>query len=327
MKTPLVSVILPIYNVEDYLERCINSILNQKYKNIEILAINDGSTDKSLEILRKFSRLDSRVKITNKKNGGQASARNLGIELAQGEYILMVDSDDYLEENTILECIKEIVNTRYDLLIFDFYRVNNKGIKKHIVTGTKLHTASTVPWNKFYRKSLWENLSFPEGYWYEDLGIVPVVVANSRYIKKIDKPLYNYDISRQDSQTNTINPKRITDLITMVINVYNQLKLNQKLLIYEKELESLFIEHILYNLVLKLIFVDDLNLKDQIINKVNKTLNLYFPNWKKSEFINKRGINGKVKWFIIDSYLNGKYQYAKYLWRYPKNIKNFFNKI
>ena len=97
----LISVIVPVYNVEEYLEECLNSILVQTYTNLEILIVNDGSTDNSLEILQEFSQRDSRITIFTKENGGLSSARNLAIDEAKGEYFTFIDSDDYIEENYI----------------------------------------------------------------------------------------------------------------------------------------------------------------------------------------------------------------------------------
>ena len=95
----MISVIIPIYNVEKYLTKCIESVINQTYKNLEIILVNDGSTDNSKEIIDKYSSIDSRIKVINKKNGGLSDARNVGIELAKGEYITFLDSDDWIELN------------------------------------------------------------------------------------------------------------------------------------------------------------------------------------------------------------------------------------
>ena len=94
-----ISIIVPVYNTEKYLSKCLNSLIKQTYKDIEIIVVNDGSKDKSLEIAKKFAKQDNRIKVFNKENGGLSSARNFGIEKASGEYIGFVDSDDYIKEN------------------------------------------------------------------------------------------------------------------------------------------------------------------------------------------------------------------------------------
>ena len=98
MKRIIVSIIVPIYNTEKYLRKCVDSILKQTYENLEVILVNDGSPDNSLEICREYERLDSRVKVINKKNGGLSSARNAGLEICTGKYITFVDSDDYLKK-------------------------------------------------------------------------------------------------------------------------------------------------------------------------------------------------------------------------------------
>ena len=118
---PKISVIVPIYNVEKYLEKCLGSIINQTYKNLEIICVNDGSTDNSLEILKKYSNQDSRIIIIDKKNGGLSSARNEGLKIATGEFIGFVDSDDYIESNTYEECILKFKeDITIDMVCFSF---------------------------------------------------------------------------------------------------------------------------------------------------------------------------------------------------------------
>lgn len=114
-----ISIIVPIYNVESYLKRCLDSLINQTYSNIEIILINDGSTDLSGDISSKYAKIDKRIKLINSSNKGVSCARNKGLELASGDYIMFVDPDDYIELNTCEMLIKNIGNN--DILIFNFY--------------------------------------------------------------------------------------------------------------------------------------------------------------------------------------------------------------
>ena len=128
MNNPKISVIIPVYNVERYLSECLNSIINQTLKEIEIICVNDGSTDSSLSILKENASKDDRIKIIDKENEGQGYARKVGLDIATGEYILFCDSDDYYAELTVFEelynCIAE---AKTDLVVFNFYRlINNK---------------------------------------------------------------------------------------------------------------------------------------------------------------------------------------------------------
>ncbi|MCO7124212.1 glycosyltransferase family 2 protein [Sporolactobacillus shoreicorticis] len=322
MNRPLVSIIIPIYNVEAYLERCLISIIRQTYTNIEILAINDGSTDRSDQILHAFQKKDQRIRIIEKTNGGQASARNLGLDLANGEYLLMVDSDDYIDADTVNQCLMTMVQNQYDLIIFDFYQMKANGHKKRIYNGTGLHDAGTVPWNKFYKKILWEDLRFPEGYWYEDLGIVPAVVARAKKIGKLDESLYYYETGRKESQTNLLATEKLFDIISMVENVYEEMKKN-KLHVKNKDLEVLFFRHLFYaTLLLKVPYIENHVARKKLIMKVSATMNAYFPNWKYPSFVDGNFITNLLIKLSISCYLHHFILLGNLFWKYPKKIKN-----
>ena len=119
-KDRLVSIIVPVYNVEKYLSKCIESLINQTYTNIEILLINDGSTDNSKKICEQFKEKDSRIKLINKENGGLSDTRNKGLQEAIGKYIAFVDSDDYINENTVEDNLKTAIEKNADIVIFCF---------------------------------------------------------------------------------------------------------------------------------------------------------------------------------------------------------------
>ena len=115
MKNPLVSVIIPIYNVEKYINKTINSVINQTYKNLEIILVNDGATDNSLEICKKYNEIDSRIMIIEKENGGLSSARNAGLDVAKGEYISLIDGDDFIESHFIEYLLSLIIKSEADI--------------------------------------------------------------------------------------------------------------------------------------------------------------------------------------------------------------------
>ena len=125
------TVIVPIYNSENYIERLISSLLKQKYGDMEILLINDGSTDGSLSICQKYEKIDKRIRVINKENGGVSSCRNCGIELATGSYLTFVDSDDYIDTEAYMKCMKVMLDTDVDLLKFSYYKENDKGRIKY----------------------------------------------------------------------------------------------------------------------------------------------------------------------------------------------------
>ena len=128
MQNDLVSVIVPIYNVEKYLKKCIDSIINQTYQNIEVILVDDGSTDNSGKICDEYIEIDSRISVIHKKNGGLSSARNAGLEKANGKYILFEDSDDYIEENLFQKCIKKMQIEDADICVFGYQKENDDGV-------------------------------------------------------------------------------------------------------------------------------------------------------------------------------------------------------
>ncbi|EUJ25402.1 glycosyltransferase family 2 protein [Listeria cornellensis] len=215
MTAAKVSIIIPIYNIEKYVERCLDSILAQSYQNFEVLAVDDGSTDHSGMLLKRYVDQDTRVSIIQKPNGGQASARNLALTQASGDYILMIDGDDYILPNLLEKCVAELEKGA-DMVVFDYLSLDKKKQKHYVSVGSSPITASTAPWNKMYAAHLWKDTFFPEGYWYEDLGVVPFLLLKSQKTCKINEAFYVYDQSREDSQTNTISLARYLDILAVL---------------------------------------------------------------------------------------------------------------
>lgn len=324
MDNPLVSIIVPVYNVEEYLPRCIKSILAQTYPNFELLLINDGSTDNSLHILEQFSRLDERITIYSKDNGGQASARNLGLEKMNGEYLIMVDSDDYIDHKLLEVCLEAMSNHNCDLVLFDRYDVNQNGDKRYysIGSGTSIRDAGSIPWNKFYKAELWEGCYFPEGYWYEDLGVIPVIVSRARKIVNINIPLYYYETTRNGSQTNAIRASKFLDIIAMLDNANNKIK--ELGLLEEKKLEvqKLYIEHLIYvTILIRVVKVKDKSVRVELIDKINSFVKKELPDWRDIEYSQGNLLTSRIRKLILELYLNKNFLLGDLIWKYPKLIK------
>ena len=155
-----VSIIVPIYNSEKYIERCIKSILNQTYKNFELILINDGSTDKSIDILNKYKKIDKRISIIDKKNEGVAKTRNLGIQKAKGKYVMFIDNDDFINKNYVETYYKIIKEKKLDIVIGGYERVNSKGkVIKRVEFKNRPFNKEMIykicsPWAKIYKKFL-----------------------------------------------------------------------------------------------------------------------------------------------------------------------------
>lgn len=206
----LISVIIPIYNVEKYLNKCIDSIINQTYINIEIILINDGSTDNCGDICEEYKKMDNRIVVIHSKNKGVSSARNIGLEISKGKYILFVDSDDWLERDMIKELYNNLIKTKSQISICNYYEIingnkysNNLNIKESFNTEKFIEYAFD---ENYFRGYLWNklfsrNIIFDENSLFikfdenihicEDLLFSFKVAQNANKICYIDKKLYN----------------------------------------------------------------------------------------------------------------------------------------
>ncbi len=229
-KTPLISIIVPIYNTEKYLEECLESLQNQQYKYIEVLMIDDGSTDNSMSICKSFANRDKRFKYFHKENGGMSSARNLALDNAVGDYILYVDSDDMVFENIITECLKVIGDA--DMVQFGYshgtgYPGTQLEFRESILDGEEimkeyLFCGPDVVWNKLYKKSIFESLRFKEGIIHEDTFILPHIMLNAKRVVNINKTLYFYRIRENSTMTSKFSRKKM-DIIKCTDNLISLL--------------------------------------------------------------------------------------------------------
>ncbi len=213
---PLISIIVPVYNVEKYLERCILSIINQSYSNIEIIIVNDGSTDGSEDIINKYKKEDSRIKSIYQENGGLSSARNTGIDCCNGEYIMFVDSDDYIHANMTKTLYTNMIENDADISVCDFYwDYDDKIIQEtntnecHFYTGDEVifqlrdnNLITVVAWNKLYKKELWDDLRYPNGRIHEDEYVIHKLLEKCKGIVYTNDKLYYY-IKRGESISST----------------------------------------------------------------------------------------------------------------------------
>ena len=215
---PLISVIVPVYNVEKYLKKCVYSIINQTYKNIEVILVDDGSPDKCGMICDEFVSVDSRIKVIHKRNGGLSSARNAGIEIAKGQYIGFVDSDDTIEP-FMYEKLYQINKKNKTLLsvcaVNYIFPNGEKKRKKELgedrvfgfenaIIEMNMHTYFDMgAWSKLYDRNLFDGIRFPEGKLSEDFYIMYKVFDKAQKISYVDQPCYNY-LQRKNSITHNI---------------------------------------------------------------------------------------------------------------------------
>lgn len=260
---PIISIIVPVYNSEEYLEKCIESILNQTFKSFELILVNDGSTDSSKEICDKYRDMDKRVITIHKQNEGQASARNYGLEIAQGEYIGFVDSDDWIEINMFEVLYNACIKEDADISIMGLRELNESKtyyfeyIPKSIELNEILKRA--YPWNKLFKRSLFINheLKFTSGRYYEDLELIPKLFIESKKNAIVSKIGYNY-LKRSDSTTNT-KDKKILDLLWAYTEIKKYLISKNYYRQYEEEFKKSikylysFYANILYSYPMKFV--------------------------------------------------------------------------
>ena len=221
---PLVSVIVPVYNVEDYLEQCLKSICGQTLPGIEIIIIDDGSTDSSGPICDAFAADDSRIKVIHKKNEGLAAARNDGIALARAEYIMFVDSDDWVEPEFCELPYRIAEENDADLVVFGIRRINRRGkpasqstfpvegiISKEDILVKYWSSVDTAAWNKLYRRYLFEGIWYPEGHLSEDIAVTYRLIQKAENVFLLNRTLYNYRLSRPGSITGVRSKQLMED--------------------------------------------------------------------------------------------------------------------
>ena len=264
-----ISVIIIAYNIEEYIERCLKSVLMQSLSEIEIIIINDGSTDNTLKIINELVINDSRVKIINKKNSGIIEARKSGIEIASGEYILFVDGDDWLELNACDRLYEIATENNLDLIIYNAFWVykdkkdsysiikNKESIKLDPLKNLFLGKIIPAMWGKLIKREFLNkfNIDYPNKISYgEDLATVSSLLINKPKIDILNECLYNY-YQRENSITNMVSNKFL-DIIEAINFIELQLKEKNIYDKYKKEFEYMLYNHLF---ILKFITINHLS--------------------------------------------------------------------
>lgn len=206
MESPLISVIVPVYNVEPYLDRCVNSLVSQTYKNLEIILVDDGSTDASPKMCDNWAEKDKRIRVIHKNNGGAADARNAGLDLATGEYIAFVDSDDWIDLNYYEILYKQLIQSNAQIaasgviLSYDDHEdMTRYAQKAGIYTPEEaLQTIQNnagflaVAWNKLYEKNIFQKMRFPCGVLYEDEFVIYRLMSRANRLVLCSEVYYHY---------------------------------------------------------------------------------------------------------------------------------------
>ena len=298
---PKVSVIVPIYNVEKYLEKCINSLLSQTLEDIQIILVNDGSKDNSGNIAREYEKNNkNRIIYVEKENGGLSDARNYGLKYATGDFIAFLDSDDYIEKNAYEEMYNKAIEENADYVECDFiWEFPNKiRVDKQYPYKNKKEMLSfvrVVAWNKLIKRQLItdNNLEFPKGLRYEDVEFTYKLIPFVNRFAYVDKPFIHY-VQREDSIANVQN-ERTAEIFTVLDNVIEFYKKNNIYEEYRNELEYNYARYLLCSSLKRMCKIKDKSIREKLLTESWERLNLNFPNWKENVILKTVNI-GKNKY-------------------------------
>lgn len=317
----IVSIIVPIYNVESYLDKCLSSILNQTFGEFEVLLVDDGSTDKSPDICSKYVNIDRRFKYIKKENGGLSDARNYGIANAQGKYLIFIDSDDYVKDTYIDHMLKAIESNKCDIAICGFYRVNGEHdvidsikltmIKERVVSGLTVIKKSfdengwalACAWNKIYKKEIFNNLQFAKGRYYEDGFIFPSLFLNVKRVCIVQENLYFYVQRNNSIMHSGMNIKKLKDGNLSLINKINTLKSTHDTELYILAIQD-YKNWILSTWIENRTLINDHKLRPYFQNQYRKCVKVSHPFTTKSLIKDVLGYINLDFFFLIRKSIN-----------------------
>lgn len=288
-----VSIIVPFYNVEKYIEKCLTSLVNQTLEEIEIILVNDGSKDKSIKVAKDFEqKYPAKIRYYEKPNGGLGDARNFGIKFAKGEYIAFLDSDDYVEPTMYEEMYEMAIKEKSDMVECDFWWEYPNKKKEDIGVEYKnqndmLLKARVVAWNKLIKKDIYEKhpeARFAVGLRYEDVEGFYKILPYINKVSFIRKPFIHY-VQRNNSISNTQNKKNEEMFIVLdnVLNYYKEKNIYEK---FEKELEYTYTRYLLCSSLKRISKIQEKQIRKDLLEKTWNELNTKFPDWKKNKILN-----------------------------------------
>lgn len=297
----LISIIVPIYNVEKFIDKCMDTILGQTYKNIEIVLVDDGSPDNCPKIIDEYAKKYDNVFAYHKKNGGLSSARNFGLKKSHGKYICFIDSDDYISTKYIEVLYNKIVEEKADIAICNYYRVyKNKEVECVAGKFKTEYFITPAAWNKLYKRNLFDNIEYPIGKYYEDLGTTPKLIMNCKKISYVDDFLYYY-FQNDNSIMKNVNPK-IYDIYEIIDEIIRYSKKQKKYDEYKEQIELATIFHVLIGTSYRI--SRDKNFKKKDLIEIENNVKKHFPNYSKNRKINDLSLEYRlfIKMFKMKFY-------------------------
>lgn len=307
------SIIVPVYNVEKYLAKCLTSLLEPDLADYEIIAVNDGSTDRSRDILTEWhEKWPGLIRPVDTPNGGLGHARNVGISVAKGEYLLFVDSDDYLRPNAVRE-VMETLEEPFDIGVFDFVHVDEQGRELASFTGCDREGPFRLKdWpeflfsplnscNKIWRRSLFPDngISFPIRLWFEDLASSPKLYLHAERIVRIPKVWYCY-LQRKGSITNSTTAERNLEMITAMNEVLDYYRVQGVFERYRRELEYMAFYHEFLTSVTRVNLIEP---RSDVQEKLREDYLTKFPEYRSNPYFRSAPAKYRLLAFLIQGRL------------------------
>lgn len=311
--TPLISLIVPVYNISKYLERCVDSIINQSYGNMEIILIDDGSTDHSGQICDAYSQKDKRVRVIHKINGGLSSARNAGLDAIKGQYVGFVDGDDFIDKYMYETLVKAILDNDADIVQTGFHHTDENGKIEDEITFKeasydtlddmfharfKENNIHVGVWTKLYKSTIFKNIRFIEGHVYEDYAILPMILNECKKFVVIGGAFYNYASNPQGISNNPVSLSVIKSRLAMplyVLKCIETINKNYMGYAYQYICESSIKGYC------KIIETDKIDkvAKKEYIGKLITQFKKYYKIYKKDTSLNNQKLSRKIKLYLF----------------------------
>ncbi|MBQ3527075.1 MAG: glycosyltransferase family 2 protein [Clostridia bacterium] len=294
-----ISIIVPVYNSEKDLGKCLDSLVGQTFKDIEIILINDGSRDSSQAIIDEYAaRYPEMIKTISQENRGQSAARNRGLDVARGEYIFFVDSDDYVDTTACEKAYSCAMAGGYDIVCFDFWVESETTGERTLCDHSSLKCDDaktqyllneTSPCNKLIQRRLFSDngLRFLESYIYEDLELIPRLALYTDKIGNLSEALYFYVIH----EGSTMRQKKYTQKLASIYYVMESLKKSFQAPEYKDIIEYMYIEHLLHLAVYRYLDYEE---GREDIKKIAGIMKDSFPKWRRNVYYRKKGLKLKI---------------------------------
>ena len=314
---PKASVIVPVYKVEEYLEKCVQSILAQTERDFELILVDDGSPDRCGALCDSLAQTDPRIRVIHQENQGLGGARNTGIREARGDWLLLVDSDDWIEPKILEKAMEAGLREEADLVMFAFRTVDEQGrelgvfrenMPKERGIGLQEHKEAllTAPcaWNKLYRRSFFQGtgLAYPPRVWYEDLRTTPKLMAKAGRMVFLDEVGYNY-LQRQGSIMKSANLERNREILDAFDDLLPWFRKEGLFEAYRRELEYLAVFHVYLTAGVRVALADR---KSPLLWELAAYVEERFPGWRQNPYLPKLG--GKRR--LLVSLLEKKWYWA-----------------